>query len=128
MTKNQYCIYVVHFSDGRIKFGITKNLNKRMSYYRQEARRNNVDGLVWWAAKPFEMKSQALHAERTMRLLFRDNSRKYQREWLTIDANFLDVMETAEELREYLGIETEVEKKDLPYLGSHGHFFGLTSC
>lgn len=104
--KHQYCVYVIRFSDGRIKFGITKNLNKRMSYYLQEARRNNLDGLVWWSAKPFDIKSQALHAERTMRLIFRDHSRKRQREWL-FNANHSCVISTAQELREYIGGSTE---------------------
>lgn len=120
-------LYVVRFSDRRIKFGVSANVRRRMTYYRQEARRNNVDGLVWWSAAPFLKKDQALHAERAMRLHFRDYSREHQREWLVRPIDFYTVILAADELRAMLGDESEVEKRDLPYMGAHGQFQGLSA-
>lgn len=125
---NKYAIYVVRFLDGRIKFGVSGDLKKRMSYYRQEARRNNIDSLVWFAVKPFQRKQQALHAERAMRLIFRGQSRKSQREWLVKECDFAGVIKTAQELREYLGDEVDDEKIDINYQGCYGYFSRILQC
>lgn len=124
----QYTLYVIRFDDNRIKFGVTSGVKKRMSYYRQEARRNNIDFLVWFAVKPFQRKEQALHAERAMRLIFREQSRKSQREWLIDGADFAQTIKIAEELRAYLGDEDEIEKIDMNCQSCVGYFKGILKC
>lgn len=127
MNTKEHSIYVVHFCDGRIKFGSTANVERRMAYYRQEARRNDVDSLVWYAPKPFPCKSQALHAERAMRTYFHDDSKKYQREWLPKSVPFMSAINAADGVRRLVGEESEEEKINFPWLGSMGSFRGLTA-
>jgi len=127
MKTQEHSIYVVRLCDGRIKVGSTSNVKKRMAYYRQEARRNNRDSLVWYAPKPFPCKEQALHAERAMRLYFLNESKKHQREWLTNGVDFSVVINAADELRCLIGNESDEEKADFPWLGVVGNFMGLTA-
>lgn len=124
---NSHSIYVVYFCDGRIKFGSTANVKKRMRYYRQEARRNGHDWLVWYAPKAFESKASALHAERAMRIYFRSYSKHYQREWLFNNIDFKAVIHAANELRCLLGNENDADKQALHWFGSFGDFKGLTA-
>lgn len=125
--KTTHSIYVVHFCDGRIKFGSTADVKKRMRYYRQEARRNGRDWLVWYSPKPFDCKEKALHAERAMRLHFRTASQKFQREWLMNTVDFKTVMSAADKVRSLIGAEVGKDNEDLPWFASSGQFVGLTA-
>lgn len=127
MTEKDHAIYVVRFSDGRIKFGSTSNVKKRMTYYRQEARRNCHDSLVWYSPKPFSCKEDALHAERALRLYFRNETQKNQREWLIRTVELPNVIQAADEIRHLIGKETDAEKAEFPWMGSTGGFRGLAA-
>lgn len=41
-NEKDYYVYLIRFSNDRIKVGITSDLDKRFSYYKQEARRHDL--------------------------------------------------------------------------------------
>lgn len=119
-------LYVVHFSDDRIKVGITSDVTRRMSCYRQEAARHDINAVVWWASAPFATKDAALLAERILCRTYSDFRLPRHREWIRGNPQgFAGVIKTAEKLRELIGDESEEEKIDLPYLGLTGSYIGL---
>ncbi len=119
-TDRTHAVYAVFFSDGRIKVGLTANTQKRMRYYAQEARRNRVEYLTWWASAPtYERFARCIekHFCREMRPCAIPG----HREWFIGDtAAFQSVMGALERLREQFAIDDEAIN-ELPFLGSHGH-------
>lgn len=106
MGQEMHRLYVVRFTDDRVKIGISANVKKRMSYYMQEARRNDVDGIVWWASTAFDRKESALLAERALCQAFKPHVIAGHREWFRADsAGFKAVIESTEELRAAMGDE-----------------------
>lgn len=122
-------IYVVKFSDDRIKVGITGNVRKRMSYYTQEAQRNRVSHLTWWACKPFHCKRDALKAERVLCRVLADAAIPRHREWFNgTSKDYSDVVRWGDELRATLGSETGVDRLDIPHSGSFGHWQAMAQA
>ena len=119
-TFHTHAVYAVFFSDGRIKVGLTANTMKRMQYYAQEARRNRVQSLTWWASSPTH--------ERFARCIERHFCREMRpcaipghREWFVGDAPaFQSVISALERLREQFAVDEE-SAAELPFLGSCGH-------
>lgn len=119
--QREYAVYVVKFSDHRIKIGISANVRARMKYYKQEITRNRVENATWRSCKPFTDKQTALYAERTICGLLKDKAITGMREWFragTVD--FEDVMKAVEIMRCNLGDEAGIDKLDIPYYGDHG--------
>lgn len=121
MSLDLHRLYVVRFTDDRVKIGISANVKKRMSYYAQEARRNDVDGIVWWASSAFTSKEGALLAERVMCRAYKEHAIAGHREWIRANCDgFKNVIESGEELRSALGDEVGS--------GSYGYRFGLAGA
>jgi hypothetical protein len=74
--------YVVCFSDGRIKIGMTSNFSKRMSYYRREARKSGTSQVTWWAATAFAEKPASLLMERLICNSYKHLAFAGAREWI----------------------------------------------
>lgn len=92
--------YVVRFSDGRIKIGMTSNLRKRMAYYRQEANRSGISHITWWAAAAFAEKRACLLMERLLCNSYKHLAIKGCREWLGGDTKvFSEVIQQSEFVR-----------------------------
>ena len=127
MTMTKKCfLYVVLFSDDRLKVGITSDLKKRMRCYRSEAQRNQINNVFWWAGAAYENKETALAAERLMCKTYAEFSIRGHREWFHGGSNgFTALMQTADQIRALLGGESDYEKEALPYMGKTGHFVGL---
>lgn len=114
-------LYAVMFADQRIKVGISGNVPKRMTYYVQEARRNRVTHLTWWACKPFATKAGALRAEGVLCRVMSSAALPSHREWFEGTAeDFSQIIRWTDELRATLGDETGVDRRDIPFLGRHG--------
>lgn len=95
--------YVVYFSDGRIKIGMTSNFFKRMSYYRQQAKKSGITQVTWWAATAFAEKRACLLMERLMCNCYRHLALRRRREWIAGDAKiFAEVIKQSEFVRELL--------------------------
>lgn len=121
-----YRLYVVRFSDDRIKVGISSDVVRRMTYYKQEARRNDVQGIGWWACAPFSCKAEALRAERIVCNACAALVIPRHREWFRGDVTYYAALiDAIEQLRSAMGKETGLAAKDLPYLGMHGYAFNL---
>lgn len=106
MKDELYRLYVVRFTDDRVKIGISADVKKRMSYYAQEARRNDVDGIVWWASTAFAGKDSALLAERVLCRAFKPHAIRGHREWLRANTDgFAAVIDSVETLRVAMGNE-----------------------
>ncbi len=119
--QREHAVYVVKFSDGRIKIGISANVRARMKYYKQEITRNRIESATWWSCKPFSDKFDALFAERTICSLLKEKTIPDMREWFragTVD--FEDVIKSVEIMRGDLGDEAGIDKLDIPYYGDHG--------
>lgn len=126
LTKKCF-LYVVFFSDERLKVGITSDLKKRMRCYRSEAQRNKIDNVFWWAGAAYENKETALSAERLMCKTYSEFSIPGHREWFHGGKKgFVALMSTAEKVRALLGSENEDAQELLPYMGRNGCFTGLT--
>lgn len=114
-------LYVVHFADHRIKFGITGDIKRRMRTYVREGQRNRVGHLTWWACAPLA----GLHArlmERVMRRALADNRMPGHLEWIEGGSEVFGwLVNQAEALRAAVGDESEEVKRDLPFAGSFGH-------
>lgn len=119
MNQKPHVLYAVRFSDGRTKIGISADVERRMTYYAQEARRNRVSHLTWWACKPFKDKSAALLAERVLCRVWKDNAIAGHREWID-GAEYASVINDAEQLRASIGDEVGEDAADLPWSGAHG--------
>jgi predicted GIY-YIG superfamily endonuclease len=120
-----YRVYAVRFTDNRIKFGVSGNIHKRMRYYVQEARRNRVDGVVWYASAPFTSKRDALNCESMLASLTRYMSIPGHREWIDADAGFYpQVIEFIQFVHKniYGEMDTRNGRPDM-----WGHVFGLKS-
>lgn len=74
--------YVVCFSDGRIKIGMTSNFSKRMSCYRREARKSGTSQVTWWAATAFAEKPPSLLMERLICNSYKHLAFAGAREWI----------------------------------------------
>lgn len=121
MINTPTVLYVVMFSDQRIKIGISGDVSKRMTYYTQEAQRNRVSYLTWWACKPFARRSDALEAERVLCHSLAAAAMPRHREWFdALSSDFPFVIKLADELRLSLGDEVGNDRLDVPFLGSHG--------
>jgi len=129
MTMKKKCfLYVVFFSDERLKVGITSDLKKRMRCYRSEAQRNQIDQVFWWAGAAYENKETALAAERLMCKTYAEFSIRGHREWFYGSSKgFSALLDTAGQIRSLIGGESDKDKEFLPYMGSNGCFVGLTN-
>ena len=130
MTTTKKCfLYVVLFSDERLKVGISSDLKKRMKCYRSEAQRNQIDNVFWWAGAAYENKVTALMAERLMCKTYAEFAVRGHREWFHGGSDgYKTLMQTAEHIRALLGSESDSEKDALPYMAKTGHFVGLTQA
>lgn len=75
-------LYVIHFDDDRIKFGISKQVSRRMKYYEQEAKRNRVNGFTWWASPEFSCRKDASMVEGLFRRVLADSAFAGHLEWI----------------------------------------------
>lgn len=117
---NAHHLYAIYFFDGRVKLGITGQLQRRMSYYRQEAVRNRISGFNWCAFKPFAHRADALRAESALCQAFRSLAIQGHREWFEMSANDFGVVLTAcERLRVDMAGDDE-DKAEVPWLGVSG--------
>lgn len=115
-----HSLYAVHFSDGRIKVGVTSDVSKRMSYYAQEARRNRVESLTWWSCAPLD-RHLALLVERHFCREMSDLAMPRHREWFEGDSEaFASVIGALQRLRNSVALPSE-SVVELPYLGRFGH-------
>lgn len=112
-------IYVVRFADGRIKFGITSNVRRRIHSYAQEAKRNDVTGLVWWSCKPLRSRVHARAIETDLRHSLRAFTIAGHHEWLR-GIEFSEVMRIAEELRAVFAPAYREVAGDIAYQGQSG--------
>lgn len=125
MQENQkkYAVYVVHFSNDRIKVGISSQVHERMKYYAQEARRNGVEFVTWWSCKEFDSKSIALFTERILCNELREGAIHRHREWFYGGSKaFAAVIGAVERLRKRLGTEVGNELLDVVFYGDTGSF------
>jgi len=128
MELKQHALYVVYFADQRVKVGITRDVRARMAYYRQEAVRNRVPSVHWWAAAPFQDKGTALLAERLICRSFKQCSMPGHREWFNGDlGDYKAIMAAAERIRAELAHECAAVVPDLPFMARHGHYTGLAA-
>ncbi len=113
LMMNKYRFYVAYFSNNRIKFGITTDIDKRMKYYVSEARRNDIQFVTWFASSQCFEKEVALAMERVFRFFNSDNMIPKQRESIRGDVDFFGkTISNAEELfriasSEYCGWDNE---------------------
>ena len=115
-----HCLYAVHFSDDRIKVGVTADVAKRMRYYVQESRRNRVEHLTWWSCAPMS-KELALIVERHFCREMSSLALACHREWFDGDwAAFASVIAALERLRAGVALPNEAVA-NLPYMGGYGH-------
>lgn len=56
--------YVVCFSDGRLKVGVTSNVHRRMSEHIRHGKQSGCEAVTWWSSNSFENKVMALNMER----------------------------------------------------------------
>jgi predicted GIY-YIG superfamily endonuclease len=118
MTKT-HSVYAVHFSDNRIKVGVTSSVVRRMAYYAQEARRNRVDSLTWWSCAPLSY-GDALCIEKHFCRQMRECSMPRHREWFDGDAAaFGSVLSALERMRSRAATADEVVA-DIPFAGQTG--------
>ena len=95
--------YVVCFSDGRIKIGMTSNFSKRMSYYRREARKSGIPQVTWWAATAFADKPACLLMERLICGSYKHLAFAGARDWLKGDAEvYSAIIKQSEFVRELM--------------------------
>ena len=113
-------LYLVRMSDGRIKFGISACVQKRLTYYVQEARRNGVECMTWYAVKSFKDRATAIQAETALRRASRQFVMFGQREWLR-GVTFGSVIAAVDSLRDSLAHEEGLERQGLPWCSSYGH-------
>lgn len=118
-SNRSHAVYVVYFSDDRIKVGLTANVRKRMRYFAQEARRNRVEHLVWYACAPTR-KSFARSIETHFCREMRPCAIAGHREWFIGDTSaFGAVINAIDRLREEFA-ENDEAVADLGFLGSSG--------
>lgn len=119
-----FSVYVVIFDDGRIKIGVSKNPRQRMTYYSQEERRNFGKYFTWFACKPFAYKQHALSTETALCRWLSDFSIVGHRGWFAgaTHKEFTAIIEQIERFRLALAIESDEEKKDIPWQGLSGNF------
>lgn len=113
-----HVVYAVHFDDKRIKVGVTSNIKKRMSYYAQEARRNHVDGLTWWACKPLP-KWIAYLIERRFCRANQDIAMPKHREWFD-DVSYDSVLDALVSMRTRCADVLDELADDVRFGGSFG--------
>ncbi|MDQ6960708.1 MAG: GIY-YIG nuclease family protein [Mariprofundaceae bacterium] len=119
----KHSVYVIEFSDDRIKIGITKDARERVRYYEQEATRNYVQYFTWWACKPFKCKSLALYVEREICRQLSGFSIPRHREWFrSVQGDFEAIVNAVDMSRMNLGDEIGADHEDIPFLGRHGSF------
>lgn len=117
---NTHRVYAVYFADGRIKVGVSANVRRRMSYYAQEARRNRIRCLTWWACAPMD-KGLAFLVERHFCREMRGAAMTRHREWFEGDAAaYAAIVPALERLRASVAVPSE-SVVDLPWLGIDGH-------
>lgn len=115
-----HSFYAVHFSDSRIKVGVTADIAKRIGYYTQESRRNRCQHLTWWSSAPAE-KRLAYMIERFFCRGMREVSIPHHREWFEGDTKaYASVVAALEVYRADVALPTE-NMEDLAFLGRHGH-------
>src|SRR5690349_18341888 len=100
-----YRLYVVRFSDNRIKIGISGDVQTRMDCFIQEARRSKIDHVTWWACAPLSSKRVALLVKKGLRRSYSDKSIPTHRDWL-LGITFREVIQDAKSFRASLGEES----------------------
>ena len=121
LQKTPTSIYVVNFADGRIKFGITKNLKRRMHTYKQEAVRNSTAFLTWFACKPCECREDAQAIENVLRNHLSEFAIAGHKEWLH-GVTYGSVLACVEHLRAALCHSYDEDKDAVRFAGSTGSF------
>lgn len=114
-------LYAIYFHDGRVKIGVTGQIDRRLTYYRQEAVRNRVSGFTWCAFKPFTDKAAALLAEKSMCQVLREQAIAGHREWFEMSAQgYGQVLRACEDLRVRMSSEGE-DVAEVPWLSTFGN-------
>lgn len=113
-------LLIVFFGDGRLKVGVSTCLRNRVADFRQEARRNDVESVVWWASAPFPRSSHACRAKRILCDVLTEHALPRHRDCFRGKHQlFAETLKAGEELRARFASADEVVS-DLPFLGSHG--------
>lgn len=100
-----HSLYVIHFDDNRIKVGISRQIHRRMAYYKQEARRNRVRGFTWWATAPFARRDVAARAEKVLCRVLANAAIEGHREWIEGGPkDFAEIIRWGEELADTIGV------------------------
>jgi predicted GIY-YIG superfamily endonuclease len=111
-ARKEYRNYVVCFSDGRIKIGMTSNLKRRMRHYVGEAKRSGAQQVTWWASTSFAEKHSALLMERLMCNSYKHMAIYGFREWIEGDSKiYAGIIKQAEFVRD-LPAGGKTEKKE----------------
>lgn len=87
-----YRPYLISFSTGRIKVGITSDWRERSKYYRQEARRHGFGIVAYRPSSWFVSKKEALRIERNFCKLYKDICINNHREWFYGDYEKMERM------------------------------------
>ena len=118
ILKCDHVVYAIHFDDKRIKVGVTSNIQKRLRYYVQEARRNRVEGLTWWASSPAP-KSLAYLIERHFCRRNKAIAMPSHREWFD-GVSYASILAALENMRGQCAEALGEHPADVPYAGSSG--------
>lgn len=114
-------VYVVSFSDGKIKFGLSKNVKSRMHTYKQECVRNGLSSMVWWACKPLKSRADAALIENSLRDHLRGFAIAGHSEWLR-GVGFESVLSCAEHLRGHIANAYGEDPLEVPFKASSGAY------
>lgn len=83
--ENKFYVYLIMFSNNRIKIGVTGNLKKRFSYYKQEAVRHDLKIVRQESHYIVHGKSAAFDIESIVCREYKNASIKNHREWFIGD-------------------------------------------
>lgn len=120
-------VYVIFFSNNRIKVGITKNFKKRMSAYSQEVKRNGIEFASSFGCIPFINHQHALRLERHICSELSASRINKQREWFSGDAGmFKCVLDVIQDARLMLSSPDE-DKEEIEWRGFSATMEGVAS-
>lgn len=96
-------VYILWLSNDRLKVGFTSNIDKRMTYYRQEARRHGIKYGYWWSCAGFRDRREAQFMERVVLIRFGGMQMHGTREWFRCDSKtYQEIIPIVGEIRNEL--------------------------